>query len=66
MNEENKLILCEMLCLSGKFIFNDPISYKRLRVLWNELKSELESLDESEIIKEIQNTTYITQGTIIL
>ena len=61
MNEEDKQILRDNLGLSEKFVFNDPTSYKKLRVEWDELKSELQSLDE-KIIKEIQNTTFITRG----
>jgi len=56
------MILRDSLGLCGKFIFNDPDSYKKLRVPWDVLKGELESLEEREVIKEIQNTTYITQG----
>ena len=63
MEKENKDVLFENLKVSEKIVFHDPRWYKMLHVPWDELKSELESFDEQEIIKEIQNTTYITRGT---
>jgi len=62
MSNENKIILCKNLGITGTFIFNNPSSYKELKVPWETLKSELGSLDEREIIKKIQNTTYIIRG----
>ena len=59
MNKEKKEELCESLKLSEKL---SPKSHTKLRVPWSKLKEELYFLDEKEVIKEIQNTTYITRG----
>jgi len=64
ISNENKVILCKNLKITGKFIFNNPNSYKELQVPWEVIKSELRSFGEREVIEKIQNTTYITRGMI--
>ena len=60
MENQKKYKLYNKLGLSEEFIPNQFNS--ELCVDWNDLKRELTSLKEKEVIEEIKNTTYITEG----
>ena len=62
VKNQNKEILCKTFKL---FEGLNPISCKMFCVPWDLLKNKLVSLNEQEVIKEIQETTYITQGIIL-
>ena len=62
MEVSNKELLRQNLNLEDQYIFGDSQSFKKIRVPWEQLRVELQSLDEDDMVNEIQSKTFITSG----